>query len=494
MTLSFDPDTMALPQGHFIGGRLVPAEGILPMHRPSDGAAFAECPVAEASVVDRAVTEAGRALRASGWSDCRPRDRTRALHRWADLIESEAGTLARLEAVASTRPVGELIQGDIAVSAEQIRFFAEFADKEADALVPTGGDSLGLVMSEPYGVVGAITPWNFPLSMAAWKLGPALAAGNAVVLKPSEMTPFSTLYLAELAVRAGLPAGLVNVVLGDGPVTGTALTGHAGIGKVSFTGSTGAGAAIMSNIARTGVKPVTLELGGKSPQVVFEDADLPAAAAAVAGSILANAGQACVAGTRLIASERIANALVEAICGKIAAAAAAAGPTWDAATRYGPVISERQIARIDAIVQEARAAGAETVAGGTRLDRPGYFYAPTLLAGVDAASPAVREEIFGPVLTLQTFAEEDEAMALADHATYGLAAGLFTRDLSRALRLTKRLQAGTVWVNRYGRSRDHILPTGGYKHSGIGKDLGREAYLANRRSKSVLIALDPAGA
>ncbi|APG88819.1 aldehyde dehydrogenase DhaS (plasmid) [Sinorhizobium americanum CCGM7] len=487
MTLSFNPDTLELPKGHFIGGRYVPAAGVLAMHRPSDGLAYAECPVAGEDLVDQAVASARRALKESGWSGLRPRERTRALSRWADLIEAEAATLARLEAVASTRPVGHLIDGDIAVTAEQIRFFAEFADKEGGDLVPTDDDNLGMIMTEPYGVVGAITPWNFPVSMAGWKLGPALAAGNAVVLKPSEMTPFSTLYLAELAVRAGLPAGLVNVVLGDGPTTGNAMTGHPGIAKVSFTGSTAAGAAIMENIARTGIKPMTLELGGKSPQLVFADADLDRAAQAIARNILANAGQACVAGSRLIADRRIAERLTAAIVGHMSAIQP--GPTWDAASQYSPIISERQIGRIDAIVRRAAATGGECLLGGQQLEREGYFYAPTLIAGVDQSSPAVTEEIFGPVLTLQTFDEEEEALALADHPTYGLAAGVFTRDLSRAVRVTRRLEAGTVWVNRYGRSRDHILPTGGYKSSGIGKDLGREAYLANRRSKSVLINL-----
>ncbi|PDT82398.1 aldehyde dehydrogenase family protein [Sinorhizobium sp. BJ1] len=487
MTLTFNPDTFELPSGHFIGGRYVPASGRLAMHRPSDGAAFAECPVAGEDLVDRAVANARQALKESGWSGLRPRERTRALSRWADLIEAEAETLARFEAVASTRPIGHLIEGDIAITAEQIRFFAEFADKEGGDLVPTDDDNLGMIMTEPYGVVGAITPWNFPVSMAGWKLGPALAAGNAVVLKPSEMTPFSTLYLAELAVRAGLPAGLVNVVLGDGPTTGSAITGHPGIGKVSFTGSTSAGAAIMQNVARTGIKPMTLELGGKSPQLVFADADLDRAAQAIARNILANAGQACVAGSRVIVDRKVAAALTEAMVAHMRAIIP--GPTWDETSQYSPIISERQIGRIDSIIQSSLDAGGECLIGGKRLDREGYFYAPTLIAGVDQSSPAVTEEIFGPVLTLQTFDDEEEALALADHPTYGLAAGVFTRDLSRAVRMTRRLEAGTVWVNRYGRSRDHILPTGGYKSSGIGKDLGREAYLANRRSKSVLINL-----
>jgi aldehyde dehydrogenase (NAD+) len=487
MTLSFDPDSLSLPIGHFIGGRLVPGEGVIEMHRPSDGKAYAGCPLADEALVDRAVETAKQALKASNWGGLRPRERTVVLQRWADLIEKEAGTLAKLEALSSTRPVGHLVAGDIAVSAEQIRFFAEFADKEGSDLVPTDDASLGMIMTEPYGVVGAITPWNFPVSMAAWKLGPALAAGNAVVLKPSEMTPFSTVYLAELAIRAGLPAGLINIVLGDGPVTGNAITGHPDIAKVSFTGSTGAGSAIMANIARTGVKPMTLELGGKSPQLVFADADLDKAAAAIAQSILSNAGQACVAGSRLIVEESIAAPLAEAIVARMKAATA--GPTWDEATEYSPIISSRQLNRIDGIVEAAVAAGGECLFGGRQMDAPGYFYQPTLIGVRDSSSPAITEEIFGPVLTLQTFTDEEEALALADHPTYGLAAGLFTRDLSRTLRLTRRLQAGTVWVNRYSRSRDHILPTGGYKRSGIGKDLGREAYHANRKSKSVLISL-----
>jgi aldehyde dehydrogenase (NAD+) len=380
-----------------------------------------------------------------------------------------------------------LIHGDIAVTAEQIRFFAEFADKEGSDVVPTSANTLGMTLTEPYGVVGAITAWNVPLSLAGWKLGPALAAGNAVLLKPSEITPFSTLYMAELAVEAGIPVGLINIVLGDGPTTGNAITGHPDISKISFTGSTAAGAAIMANIARTGIKPMTLELGGKSPQLVFADADLELAASAIARSILANAGQACVAGSRLIVAREVVDGLSATIARHMADIRP--GATWDENTQYSPIISQRQLDRIDVIVRKATDRGAECVVGGKRMDREGYFYKPTLLCGVDANSPAVTEEIFGPVLTIQTFEDEEEALALADHPTYGLAAGLFTRDLSRAIRITKALQAGTVWVNRYGRSRDHILPTGGYKRSGIGKDLGREAYLANCKTKSVLIDL-----
>lgn len=485
MSLSFDPDQVQLPIGHHIGGTFQPAAGVLPMQRPSDSAGFADCPVADKDVVDAAVAAAQSALATSGWGRTMPRDRTRALHRWADLIEADAAHLGQIEALPSTRPIAQIKTGDIAVTAEQIRFFAEMADKEGSLMAPTASDRMGYVASEPYGVVAAITPWNFPISMAGWKLGPALAAGNAVVLKPSEMTPFSALRLAELSVQAGLPAGLINIVLGDGATTGTALTGHPDVAKVSFTGSTAAGQAIMANIARTGVKPMTLELGGKSPQLVFADADLGKTAAAIAGSILANAGQACVAGSRAIVHASIADDLTARV--QTLLADIASGPTWDAATGYAPIISERQLARIDRIVQDARTQGASVVCGAKRLDRPGYFYAPTILRDVAQTSPAITEEIFGPVLTVQTFSDEQEALSLATHPTYGLAAGVFTKDLSRAIRVTNALEAGTVWVNRYSRSRDHILPTGGYKSSGIGKDLGKEAYHANRRCKSILI-------
>ena len=279
MTLSFDPATLRLPKGHFIDGRYVEGADALEIRRPSDGKPLAAIPVADAALVDEAIRISARVQRESDWATCMPRDRARILRRFADLIDEEAGYLAQLEAVCSTRPITQARQSDVVNCADHIRFFAEFADKEGGQVVPTAGAQMGMILHEPYGVIGAIAPWNVPLSMAAWKLGPALAAGNGIVIKPSEMTPFSTLYLAELAVRAGIPAGLVNVVLGDGPVTGTAITTHPLVGKVSFTGSTRAGAQIMQDIARTGIKPMTLELGGKSPQVVFADADIDLAAA-----------------------------------------------------------------------------------------------------------------------------------------------------------------------------------------------------------------------
>ncbi|HEY0276524.1 MAG TPA: aldehyde dehydrogenase family protein, partial [Paenirhodobacter sp.] len=426
MSLSFNPRSITLPAGHFIGGTYVADPNAMAVLAPSDGKILADIPIASADLVDQAVQAAKTALKTSGWAGWRPRDRLKAMHAWADLIEAEAGTLAQLEAVCSSRPVAQAIVGDVLTAADQIRFFAEFADKEGGDLVPTSANQMGFILSEPYGVVGGITPWNFPISMAGWKMGPALAAGNAIVLKPSEMTPFSTLYMAELSVRAGLPAGLVNVVLGDGATTGTALVAHPDIGKISFTGSTRAGGAIMENIARTGIKPMTLELGGKSPQVVFEDADLDLAADCIARGIMSNAGQVCVAGSRMLVARAVADELALKIAAKMRRATA--GPTWDEATAYSPIISEKQLERIDGIVAASRAAGAEILCGGARMDHEGSYYQPTLIAGVTETSPAITEEIFGPVLTMQTFETEDEATAMACHPVYGLCAGLYTRD------------------------------------------------------------------
>lgn len=487
MSLSYDPRAIALPSGHFINGQYVPGADDIEIFRPSDRQRLGAIPCADAALVTRAVEGAQEALKQSGWVTMAPRERARLLHRWADLVIEDQLYLAQLESICSTRPVAQAYAGDVANCADHIHFFAEFADKEGGSVAPTAGDRLGMILHEPYGVIGAITPWNVPISMAAWKLAPALAAGNAVVIKPSEMTPYSTLHLAALAVRAGLPAGLVNVVLGDGPTTGTAITTHPGIGKVSFTGSTRAGALIMTDIARSGIKPVTLELGGKSPQVIFADADLDLAADCVARSITGNAGQVCVAGSRVIAEASIVDELSAKVAG--ITAKIRPGATWEAESTYSPIISQTQMNRIEAIVAAARGAGAELVAGGARMESDGWFYSPTVLANVGQSNPAVTEEIFGPVLTVQGFTDEEEAMALASHPTYGLAAGLYTRDLSRAMRLVRRLEAGTVWVNRYGRTTDMIMPTGGYKSSGLGKDLGREAYMGAMRTKSVLIDL-----
>lgn len=483
----FDPGAIAFARGHFIAGRGVDDGGDrLTVARPSDLVDYAELPVAGPEMVDRAVTDAADAVARSGWATRPPRERARAMRAWAGLIEERAEELGRLEALGSTRPIAQAVSGDVMATADGIRFFSEYADKLGGEVAATRCDHFGMIVSEPYGVVGAITPWNFPLSMASWKVGPALAAGNAIVLKPSELTPFSTVRLAELAVEAGVPAGIFNVVQGTGAVTGDALSRHPGIAKLSFTGSTRTGAAIMKAAADSGIKPVTLELGGKSPQLVFADADIDRAADCIAGSLLANAGQACVAGSRLVVQRSVMDRLIEALM--IRLKQVAPGPTWKASTGFAPIISELQAQRIDTILARSRKDGAQVLLGGGRIEGfGGAFYQPTLLAGVTSENAAVREEIFGPVLTIQSFETEEEGFALADHPDYGLAAGVYTADLGRALRAVRQIKAGTVWINRYNRTLDFILPTGGYKSSGIGKDLGRQAVEQNLRHKTVLI-------
>ncbi|MYM91224.1 aldehyde dehydrogenase family protein [Rugamonas sp. FT82W] len=487
-----NPDLVQVESAHFIGGRYIAGAAagrdVLDVRRPSDDRVYAGLPVADAELVNRAVQDAWSAFQRSDWARQPPRLRARVLRRWAELVEADAALLAPLEAVGSTRPVRDVLRWDIPYTADLLRFYSELADKHGGEVAATGGASLGMTIAEPYGVIGAIAPWNFPLVMAATKIAPALAAGNAVVLKPSELTPFSALRLAELALAAGMPPGIFNVIQGDGRVAGDALVRHPRIAKVTFTGSTRTGASIMAACAESGTKPVTLELGGKSPQVVFADApDLDRVARLVADGITGNAGQVCVSGSRLIVARGVAERVIEGVAA--AFAALKPGATWDSAATLSPIIRPADARRIDGMVRRTVEAGARVACGGQLLQvvGGGGYYAPTILTGVDADMEAARDEVFGPVLTVQVFDDEAEAMALADHAAYGLAAGLHTADVSRALRCARQLEAGTVWINRYGRSNDFVMATGGYKRSGIGKDLGREAFDANLRHKSVLI-------
>lgn len=489
-----DPDRIGVRSAHFIGGQYVEGKPNIDVKRPSDGVSYAGLPVADADLVDQTVQDSWSAFKSSDWARRAPRDRARVMRRWADLIDADVKTLAPLEAVGSTRPIREAATWDVPFTAEGIRFFAEWADKLGGEVAATRADHLGMTISEPYGVVGAIIPWNVPLVTTSWKVGPALAAGNAMVLKPSEMTPFSALRLAELAVEAGIPEGIFNIVQGDGRTTGDALCRHPSISKVSFTGSTRTGAAIMAACAQTGTKPVTLELGGKSPQVVFADVpDLEKTARTVARAITTNAGQVCVAGSRLIVQRSIADRFVERLTAIFAELKA--GNTWEPDTTLGPIISAREMERIDGIVQRAVEQGGRIVTGGQRIatGSGGGYYQPTILTHVDDRMEAVKNEIFGPVLTVHIFDDEDEALALADHPDYGLASGVHTADIGCALRLARGIEAGTVWVNRYGRTADFMIPTGGYKRSGIGKDLGREAVESYQRTKSVLIDFSQEG-
>lgn len=490
MTLSFDPNSVRLAADHFIAGRRVTGNGPeIEVRRPSDHAPAEPIRDAGEDLVDLAATGADAVLKTSGWASADPLARTAVMRRWAELVEANAAELARLESAGSTRPIADTAGRDVIRAAGAIRFFAEYADKLEGTITATGPNDTSLVVNEPYGVVGTIAPWNFPLINAVWKSAPALAVGNAVVMKPSELTPASTVRVAELAVEAGLPAGLFNVVQGLGATTGAALVRHPLVRMISFTGSTATGARIMADAAAHGTKPVTLELGGKTPQLVLPDVrDLGPVAAHVAGGFLGNAGQVCTAGSRLIAPRARMDELVERILA--IAATKVPGPTWNAATTLPPIVSERQAQRIERLLAETLAAGAALVAGGRRFagQNAGAYFEPTILKNVGEDSPGFREEFFGPVLAIYPYDDEEEGIAMANHPVYGLAASLYTDDARKALSVPRRIEAGTVWVNTHGRQFGFAHPQGGFKQSGFGKEMGRAGLESYLRQKTLWLA------
>ena len=485
----FNPDEIDLPSGCFIGGEFVPGEGnVFEVIRPSDGRLAKVERSASPALVDRAVQAAAKAHAAGAWAKSPPRERARIMRRWAELIIEHEEELARLEAVVSTRIVTEARERDVRLVAEVIRYYGELTDKVTGEVLPTASDVLGLTTLEPYGVVAAISPWNVPLLLATLKVAPALAAGNAVVLKPSEMTPYSILRLAQLGHDAGIPAGQFGVVLGLGPDTGAALVKHPLVNYVTFTGSVTTGARVMADAALSGIKPVSLELGGKSPQLVFGDTDdIDRVAQTVARAVTRNAGQICFAGTRLVVEKKIAETLVakvEQIVSELAP-----GPTWNGATSLAPIISAKQADRIENILKRSIAAGAEIQLGGKRLDagNGGAYFQPTIVTDAAPDNPIILEEVFGPVLAVQTFNDFEEGIALADHPAYGLAGGVHTADINKALRAAQSIQAGTIWVNDYGPTPDVVTPFGGYKQSGFGKDFGVQGLLKFLHSKTIWI-------
>jgi aldehyde dehydrogenase (NAD+) len=493
MSLDFDPDTLAVPSGHHIGGRFVDLPGeAIEVRRPSDHQMMGMLRDGGDAAVALAVEAAEAALAGSRWAKVSPRERARVLHGFAAGVEAHATYLGQIEAAGSSRLIAFTTPRDVVRTAGVIRYYAEYCDKLEGTITSTEQGALSLVRNEPYGVVGAIVPWNFPLITAAWKFAPALAAGNAVVMKTSELTPHSLLVLAQIATDAGLPAGLLNVVNGYGPSTGSAIVGHPGIGKISFTGSTVTGAAIMSLAARAGIKPVTLELGGKSPQVVFADhGDLAATASKVLAGFSDNAGQVCTAGTRLIVHRTVAEPLLEQI--ETRAAALRAGPTWRGDTTLAPIINETQTLRIERLLRQTLDAGATLRMGGSRIEsrNEGCYFAPTMLENVTPEMAGYREEFFGPVLTIDRFDEPEEAFALASHPTYGLAASVFTQNIGLALKAADAIEAGMVWVNQHGRAPEFTFPAGGFKQSGFGKDMGRAGIEAFTRQKAVWINYVP---
>jgi acyl-CoA reductase-like NAD-dependent aldehyde dehydrogenase len=461
----------------FIDGAFVPA---------ASGRAFDDIAGRDGSVitavaeggpedVNRAVAAARRAFDDRRWSDQSPADRKRVLLRLADLIRSNRDELALLESLDVGHPIRDALSVDVPSCAKTIQWYAETSDKVYGEVGPTGPGTLSLVTREPIGVVAAIVPWNYPLIITAWKLGAALATGNSVVLKPASQSPLSALRLAELAAEAGLPDGVLNVVTGPGAVIGDALARHPGVDKIAFTGSTEVGRSLLRAIGETDVKAVSLELGGKSPQVVLADvADVKAAASTIGWGIFYNSGQTCNAGSRLIVHRSVREALVEGIADL--GRRLAPGEPLDPTTRMGSMVDERQLDKVLGYVDLGRQEGATVVAGGERVreETGGFYVPPTILDGVSNDWRVAREEIFGPVLTVTEFDDEAEALRLANDTPYGLAAGIWTRDLNRAHRLSRAIRAGVVWVNTFD-AADITVPFGGYKQSGFGRDKGLAA-------------------
>jgi phenylacetaldehyde dehydrogenase len=487
---------LSRPRSMFIAGSWVDAlsGARLDAVDPATGKVLTSVPAGDANDVDLAVTAARSALEDPGWRDLAPMDRGRLLDRLADLIEQNADELALLEAYDNGKPVSVARAVDVGTSIKLFRYFAGWPSKFEGATIPVsprgGLRVLNYTVHEPVGVVAAIVPWNFPMSMACWKLAPALATGNAVVLKPAEDTSLTTLRMAELAQEAGFPAGVLNVVTGLGSVVGAALAAHDGVDKIAFTGSTEVGRQVAQAAAASNLKNVSLELGGKSPNIVLPDADLDQVLASATDTIFFNQGQVCTAGSRLYLHAAVYDEVIEGLVQRTRKIVV--GPGTDPATQMGPLVSARQLKSVSAYLDLGREQGATVLTGGGRVSglgpeyADGYFVEPTIFADTDHTMRVVREEIFGPVLVAMRWEDEDELVRLANDTPYGLGAGIWTSDLARAHQLAARVKAGTVWVNCYNYT-DPASPFGGYKQSGWGREMGRAVLEAYTETKSVWV-------
>ncbi len=464
--------------------------GTFSTENPANGETLTNVAAGDAEDIDAAVRAARAAFNDGRWSRTAPADRKKVLLRYADLLEANLDELATLDALEAGKPITDCREIDLPDTIKTFRWYAEAIDKVFDAVAPTGPDALGLIVREPIGVVGAVVPWNFPILMAAWKIAPAIASGNSMIVKPSKLTSLSAIRMAELASEAGLPDGVLNVVPGSGPDAGQALGRHMDVDMVTFTGSTEVGRQFLHYAAESNLKEITLECGGKSPQLVLAGPpDLDMVAEQVLFAALVNQGENCSCGSRLIVHDSVHDELVERLVKGLRGWIV--GDPMSPETKVGPMIEKPHLDKVLGFIEAGRAEGARVVSGGSRIleESGGYFVAPTIFDGVANTMSIARDEIFGPVLSTIRFGSEEEGVRLANETSYGLAASLYTRDLDAAFRVARALRAGVVGVNAYSEG-DITTPFGGYKQSGFGgRDKGLEAFDQYTEKKTIWVTL-----